>query len=196
MGRCVVLIHLHVVRVLRMRCLCCTLLTGSLGLLLLLDTRCNSLVERRVLQIHRWYKRTSELLLGDERVQLRLLRGPPLQRVDRQETTHEVNECNPIVQLYTDWSDNSHVTRKHQELTSLHLCLLHILAWHRVTAYNLLQSRGGEVFLAWLLLGVVLSRVLLQALQTICLPPVLVLSLLEELARLLAHFQHPCWRKA
>lgn len=196
MCRSVVLVHLHVVRRLRMCCLCCSLLTGSLGLLLLLYARCDSFVERCVLQVHRWYKRTSELLLGDERVQLGLLRGPSLKRVDRQQATHEVNECDPVVQLYMDWSESLPVDLEDITLTSLDFCLLHTLAWHRVTAYNLLQSRRGEVLLAWLLLCVVLSRVLLQALQTICLPSVLVLSLLEELARLLAHFQHPCRRKA
>lgn len=157
MCRGVVLIHLHVVRRLRMRRLCGPLLTRSLGLLLLLDARCDSLVERRVLQVHWWYEGTSELLLGDEGMQLGLLWGPPLERVDRQQTTHEVNECNAVVQLYTDWLGDSPVSRKHQGLTSLHLCLLHIFAWHRVAPYNFLQGRRGEVFFAWLLLGVVLS---------------------------------------
>lgn len=90
----------------------------------------------------------------------------------------------------------SGVNLENRTLTSLHLRLLHILPWHRVTAYNLLQSRGCEVLLARLLLGVVLSRVLFQALQTVRFPSVLVLCLFKELARLLAHLQHPRWRKA
>lgn len=115
MRRGVVLIHLHVVRSLRMRRLCCPLLTGGLGLLLLLDTRCDSLVERRVLQVHRRHEGASELLLGDEWVQLGLLRRPSLKRVDRQQPAHEVNECNPVVQFYPDWLGEILLTLKDRQ---------------------------------------------------------------------------------
>lgn len=98
MRRGMILVHLHVVRRLRMR-LCCAVLRGSLSLLLLLNARGDSLVERRVLQVHRWHEWSSELLLGDEWVQLGLLRRPSLKGIDSQQAAHKVDERNPVVQF-------------------------------------------------------------------------------------------------
>jgi hypothetical protein len=94
--RSVELIHLRGIRILRMRRLRCSLFAGRLGLLLLLNTR-SGLVGRRILEVHWRHEWPSEFLLGDERVQFRLLWRPPLQRVDRQESAHEVDECDSIV---------------------------------------------------------------------------------------------------
>lgn len=76
--------------------------------------------------------------------------------------------------------------------TSFHLCLLHVLPRHGVASDDLLQCRSREILLAGLFLGVVLSRVLLKALEAVGLPPIFVLRLFEKFARLFAHFQHPC----
>lgn len=67
------LVHLHRIGILgcsvgMCRLCCCPLLTSGFGLLLLLDTRRNGLVERSILEIHRRYKRSGELLLCDERM--------------------------------------------------------------------------------------------------------------------------------
>ena len=80
------------------------------------------------------------------------------------------------------------------ELTPINLRLLHVLARHRVRLDDLRQRIRLEVLLAWLLLDPTLSRVLLHALEMVGAPPKLVLSLLEELASLLAHLDHPVWR--
>lgn len=66
MRRTMILVHLHVVCGLGMRCLGCPLLARSLSLLLLLNARGNRLIERGVLQVHRWHEGASKLLLGDE----------------------------------------------------------------------------------------------------------------------------------
>lgn len=71
----VVLVHLHGVGCLGCRlCMRRPLLTRVFGCLLLLNSRRNSLVERGILQVHRWYEGSGELLLCDERMQLGLLR--------------------------------------------------------------------------------------------------------------------------
>lgn len=67
------LVHLHGIGILRMRRLSCSLFASSFGLLLLLNPR-SWLIGRRILEIHWWHEWPSELLLGDERVQLGLLR--------------------------------------------------------------------------------------------------------------------------
>jgi hypothetical protein len=103
-----VLSHLHGIRRLSsglglcLGCLgrlCRALLTSGFCLLLLLYPRCNTFVERRVLQIHGWDKWTSELLLSDKRMQLCLLRGPSLKRIDLQQTAHKVDKGNAIIDL-------------------------------------------------------------------------------------------------
>lgn len=67
------LVHLHGIGILRMRRLSCSLFASGFGLLLLLNPR-SWLIGRRILEIHWWHERPRELLLGDKRVQLGLLR--------------------------------------------------------------------------------------------------------------------------
>ena len=114
-----------------MRHLCCSLLTSSLSLLLLLDAGSNSLVERRVLQVHRRYEWTRELLLGDEGVQLGLLGRPSLKRVDRKKTPDKVNECNPVVQFCRDKLENQSSVLIHEEpyLAQSHFASCSFSAW-------------------------------------------------------------------
>lgn len=81
-GRLMELVHLYRVGILHLSRLCCSLFAGSLSLLLLLNTRSDGLVERRVLQVHWRHKRPGELLLSDKRMQLGLLGRPPLQGID------------------------------------------------------------------------------------------------------------------
>lgn len=78
-------------------------------------------------------------------------------------------------------------------LTSIDLTLLHILPWHRIGSDDLWEGRCLEIFLAWLLFGPMLSRVLLHTLQMVGPSSVIVhiMSLLKELSRLFSHFQHP-----
>ena len=78
--------------------------------------------------------------------------------------------------------------------TSLDFRVLHILPRHGVAPNDLLQCRRLEVLLARLFFGVVFMRILLQTLEAVGLPSELVLGLFKELARLLAHFEHPRWR--
>ncbi len=75
------------------------LLAQCLGLLLLLGARRRRPIQRARLQIHRWHELSGILLLRDERVQLRLLRGPSLQRVDRQEPTDKIDKGDSVVHL-------------------------------------------------------------------------------------------------
>lgn len=67
------LVHLHGIGILRMRRLSCSLFASGFGLLLLLNPR-SWLIGRRILEIHWWHEWPRELLLGDKRVQLGLLR--------------------------------------------------------------------------------------------------------------------------
>lgn len=100
-----VLVHLHCIcglcgRLrLRLCGLCSPLFTRSLRLLLLLDPRCDGLVQIRIFQIHGRYERLGKLLLRDEGVKFGLLWRPPFEWIDLQQSAHKVNECNPIVQL-------------------------------------------------------------------------------------------------
>lgn len=66
-------VHLHRVCGLCLSSLSSPLFASSLSLLLLLDSGGDSLVDGRVLQVHRRHEWTSKLLLGDEGVQLGLL---------------------------------------------------------------------------------------------------------------------------
>lgn len=67
------LVHLHGIGILRMRRLSCSLFASGFGLLLLLNPR-SRLIGCRILEIHWWHEWPRELLLGDKRVQLSLLR--------------------------------------------------------------------------------------------------------------------------
>lgn len=78
--------------------------------------------------------------------------------------------------------------------TSINLALLHVLARHRVRLDDVRKRVGLEVPLAGLLLGVVLSSILLHALEVVVPASKLVLSLLKELASLLPHLHHPVRR--
>jgi hypothetical protein len=104
----VVLSHLHRIRRLSSRlglclgclsCLCRPLFTSSFCLLLLLYARRNTLVECRKFQVHGRDKWSSELLLSDERMQLCLLWGPSLKRIDLQQTAHKVDKGNAVIDL-------------------------------------------------------------------------------------------------
>ena len=83
-------------------------------------------------------------------------------------------------------------------LTSVDFTLLHVLSRHSIRAYYFWQSRSLEVFLAWLLLRPMLSRILLHTFEVICPSTKIVhiVTLLEELSGLLSHLQHPVWRVA
>lgn len=104
----VVLSHLHRIRRLSsglglclgcLSCLCGPLLTSGLCLLLLLYSRCDTLVERRELQVHGRDKWPSELLLSDKRMKFCLLRGPSFKRIDLQQPAHKVDKGNTVIDL-------------------------------------------------------------------------------------------------
>lgn len=89
------------------------LFAGSFSLLLLLNTGSDGLVWRRIFQVHGRHKRTRELLLSDEGVQLGLLRRPALERVDCEQTPYKVDECYPVVELYDNGKLDNKLTQPH-----------------------------------------------------------------------------------
>lgn len=76
------------------------LLAKCFGLLLLLGARCWRPIQRARLEIHRWYKRPSKLLLSDERMKFGLLGRPSLERVDCKKAADKVNERDAVVHFY------------------------------------------------------------------------------------------------
>lgn len=134
-----VLIHLHSIcgltcggsggLCLRSLCgLCGSLLAESLGLLLLLYTRWWRLA-RCIFQIHRRHEWLCELGLCDEWMQLRLLRRPSLERIDIEQSSDKVDECDAVVHFCL--GQYAFVQRR-GSLTSFDFGLFHVLSWHRV----------------------------------------------------------------
>lgn len=84
-------------------CLCSSglrpLLAQRFGLQLLLRTWGWRPVQGTRFEIHRRHELPRELLLSDERVQLRLLWRPSFERVDGQQTPDEVDKGNAVVHL-------------------------------------------------------------------------------------------------
>jgi len=64
---------------------------------------------------------------------------------------------------------------------------------HRSRIYDFRQCRSLEVLLPRLFIGVVLARVLFEALQAPLLTTIHIHEGIKELASLLAHFHHICW---
>lgn len=155
--------------------LLCPLLAQSFGLNLLRRAWGRRSVQGARLEVHWRHKLAGILLLGDERVQFRLLWRPSLEWVDRQEAPDKVDERDAVIHL------------------SINLRLLHVLPGHWIRLDDLRQRVRLEILLAGLLLGVVLPGILLHALQVICPPAKIILSLLEEITSLFAHLDHPVW---
>lgn len=78
----------------------CPLLAQCFSLLLLLGAWRRRPIQRARLQIHGRHERTSELLLGDEWVELGLLRGPTFQRVDVEKTPNEIDKGDSVIHFY------------------------------------------------------------------------------------------------
>ncbi len=92
--------------------------------------------------------------------------------------------------------EKQNLRRVHGKRTSVYLGLLHVLSGHRIGLDNLRKGARLEVLLAGLFLSAMLARVDLHALELVCPSTKLVLPLLEELACLFAHLDHPVWRVA
>lgn len=77
--------------------------------------------------------------------------------------------------------------------TSINFALFHVLSRHSVGTNDFGQRRCLKIFLARLLLGLMFTRILLHAFQVIgpSSKVINIVPLLEELAGLFAHFQHP-----
>ena len=162
-------------------------------LLLLLNTRGGGLVDGAGLQVLGRIEWAGVLVLSDEGMQLRLLRGPALKWVDVEEALDEVYECFSVCIFCTPVSTGSDQTASSpgESQTSINLALLHVLPWHGILSYDIFQTGGGEVLLTRLLRRVVLSRILLHRLQPIYSPTELIVCLVEEVSGLFAHLEHP-----